>query len=161
MTRWRPGEADIEQLLANQALQLVTGTGADGRPALHSTAHPPKPPTHQFWRARCRRTSRPSPARPPSCTPHRVFTRPCSAENRRNARPLELPSRSQYSIKPSNGAATTSARSTSSNSGGNPIARIPKIDARTSSAASRWRPHRARPASWLPPRRSGPAPRGR
>jgi acetylornithine deacetylase/succinyl-diaminopimelate desuccinylase-like protein len=34
MTRWRPDEADIEQLLANRDLQLVTGTVADGHPAL-------------------------------------------------------------------------------------------------------------------------------
>jgi acetylornithine deacetylase/succinyl-diaminopimelate desuccinylase-like protein len=39
MTRWRPGEAEIEQLLANHALQLVTGTVADGRPALERASH--------------------------------------------------------------------------------------------------------------------------
>jgi hypothetical protein len=39
MTRWRPGEADIEQLLANRDLQLVTGTVADGRPALERASH--------------------------------------------------------------------------------------------------------------------------
>ena len=39
MTRWRPGEADIEQLLANHDLQLVTGTVADGHPALQRAEH--------------------------------------------------------------------------------------------------------------------------
>jgi uncharacterized protein (UPF0332 family) len=39
MTRWRPGEADIEQLLAHGDLQLVTGTIADGNPALARARH--------------------------------------------------------------------------------------------------------------------------
>jgi uncharacterized protein (UPF0332 family) len=39
MTHWRPGEADIEQLLANRDLQRVTGAAADGHPALERARH--------------------------------------------------------------------------------------------------------------------------
>ncbi len=39
MSRWRPGEADIEELLAHHDLQLVTGTAADGQPALDRAIH--------------------------------------------------------------------------------------------------------------------------
>jgi uncharacterized protein (UPF0332 family) len=34
MTRWRAGEADIEQLLRSRELHVVTGLAADGRPGL-------------------------------------------------------------------------------------------------------------------------------
>ena len=34
MSRWRPGEADIEQLLASRDLQPATGAAADGNPGL-------------------------------------------------------------------------------------------------------------------------------
>jgi uncharacterized protein (UPF0332 family) len=34
MTRWRPGEADVEQQLAAGEFQIVTGSAADGEPGL-------------------------------------------------------------------------------------------------------------------------------
>jgi hypothetical protein len=38
MNRWTRGEADIEQMLATQELQRVTGAGADGGPWLAKAA---------------------------------------------------------------------------------------------------------------------------
>ncbi len=34
MTRWKAGDADVEQLLAARALQVVRGQAADGTPGL-------------------------------------------------------------------------------------------------------------------------------